>query len=769
VNPARVLLISAAMGGGHDAAARGIAEAAGRLWPGCAVDRLDALDVMGPGVGFLFRAVYRGSVRRTPWLYQFFYDALWRFRWFAAASKRFIGSWCGRRLAGHLERLRPDVIVSTYPLGSAGLEWLRRHRGLPVPAAAWVCDFAPHPFWVYRDLNLNLVMHDLAVPVAACAEPGALIAPASPSVTGDFGPGDRAVARARHGLPRDGFVALVSGGSFGFGVGEDTVRELLAAGADVVAVVCGREDSLRDRLNRLADTRVRPLGWVDDMPSLVVAVDVVVTNAGGATCLEAFACGRPVLIHRPIAAHGRANTALMAAAGLVEECLEPGGLTRAAHRLRTDPAHAESVARRVLAYAREGTVEDGLRLLLRARAEPHVRALPAADALYLHIETAEVPQQMGAVLVFDAGPGPTRQDVAGLLAAIPGITGRFDRGSAWRGPRWVDASVEPASLVEEISETDGLDRVVDRFFGQPLEPARRTAEALFVRDAGMSALLVKIHHSLGDGVAFYRAVYAHLRGSRYTPRPATRQRAGPGVVRGLFTLATKGTAPRSPLDGPIPAATREHGLVTVPSADLASIASAMEARPHEILLAVFATALDRALRGTVSRRVRVIVPWSLRGTSSLRSNGNRTGAVSLDLPLGELSPRRRLAVVRERLRAQLASGVPAAAGFVVRVLGILPPWLHARAARAIYRAEWFNVIATVIPVPHRPLWMNGTRLRAVFPVLPLAPGVGLAWGAILGADTVTIGITGTPANAKVVEHLVAALPEVVAEFREAGS
>ena len=57
-------------------------------------------------------------------------------------------------------------------------------------------------------------------------------------------------------------------------------------------------------------------GWVDDMASLLQAVDVLIENAGGLTAVEAMACGVPVVTYRPIPGHGIANAAAMARAGV---------------------------------------------------------------------------------------------------------------------------------------------------------------------------------------------------------------------------------------------------------------------------------------------------------------------------------------------------------------------------------------------------------------------------------------------------------------------
>ena len=103
------------------------------------------------------------NVEKTPWLYEFFYTAIWRIAWFAAVTRRLVGAWCGRRLARPIARFGPDVVLSTYPMATAGLAWLRRRGRLDARIGAWVPDFAPHPFWVYGSADLTLVMHDVAV------------------------------------------------------------------------------------------------------------------------------------------------------------------------------------------------------------------------------------------------------------------------------------------------------------------------------------------------------------------------------------------------------------------------------------------------------------------------------------------------------------------------------------------------------------------------------------------------------------------------------
>jgi UDP-N-acetylglucosamine:LPS N-acetylglucosamine transferase len=346
------MIVSADMGGGHDATGRALEEEVGRLWPGSRICWVDTLDAMGWWVGPVFRGAYVLNIRHTPWLYQFFYSSLWRHAWFATASKAFVGRWVGRRLALAIKDFKPDLILSTYPLGSAGVSWLRRRRGLGVTAGAWVSDFAPHPFWVYGDFDQTFVVHDAAVPVAVAAQPKAKVSVCSPPVVGRFEPGSAGPARDAFGLPADRFVAVVSCGSYAFGQVVDAVTSLLATGDGVhVVAVCGRNDRLARELDRLDDRsgRLTVFGWVDDMATLLQAANVVVTNGGGATVLEAMATGIPIVMYRPIAAHGEANSMLMTMAGVAETCWNPPQLTAVVSAMLRHP-----IARRVAKSTADG-------------------------------------------------------------------------------------------------------------------------------------------------------------------------------------------------------------------------------------------------------------------------------------------------------------------------------------------------------------------------------------------------------------------------------
>ncbi|MEO3778429.1 wax ester/triacylglycerol synthase domain-containing protein [Micromonospora sp. B11E3] len=785
--PRRVLVVSADIGGGHDATGRALAERARTLWPGSRVGWVDTLDVMGPGVGRLFRRTYVTNVDATPWLYEFFWASIWRYPWFATASKWFTGAWAGRGLAPVVEAFDPDLIVSTYPLGSAGLAWLRRRRGLGVPLGAWVCDFAPHPSWVYSELDLDVLVHPAALPVAAVAAPGARLGVAAPPVLDRFRPGDRAEAAGRCGLDPTRPAVVVACGSYGFGHVEEAIGALVGIGDAVqVVAVCGRNERLVARLAALdvPPGRLQVRHWVDDMPTLLRAASLVVTNAGGATALEAWATGTPIVMYRPIAAHGVANAALMSAAGLAETARSPQALVACVRSQlfgRRPPVAPASHPRLpdlglpALAAARSPAADDAGAEPRRTAARPASWPLRPQDAFFLHVQSDTVAQQIGTVM--ELGPRPDGRpvdaaDLTALLArrlpVIASLRRRLvDRGR-WRRPGWVlERYVDPAEHVEEVRVAPGDDggAALDRFWSEPLAVDRPPWRMLLVGGlpGGRTRVAVKLHHCLGDGLAAIGVLTRLLdrpdvagpaapagtgRGPVAGTGPvpvAAAPRGGPPlrlglVARGLARLATQGPAPATGFNRPLRSPRRRLVTATLPAAEVLRAARACRAHASELMLALTAGALDVLDPHGAPPRLRAMFAVSDNPRQRAPTQGNWTGAVTLDLPLGRFPARGRVAAVQQSLRAALGSGEAEAAGVVMRAMGALPAPLHRALARRVYTDRHLNVVVSYVSTPWQSRLLAGAPLLGATPVVALARGVPVGVGVLRCGDNIDVGV-----------------------------
>lgn len=778
--PRRVLIVSADIGDGHNATGRALQEEVGRLWPGSQVHWVDTLDAMGPGVGVAFRRTYLVNVRSTPWLYEFFYASLWRHRWFVGAAKRCVGSWAGRRLTRTVEVVDPDVILSTYPVGSAGLAWLREHRGLAVPVAAWVSDFAPHPFWVYPQLDWTFVVHPGAVPVAWAAAPGSRVAVCGPPVQRQFRPGDPIPARRAFGLATDRFVALIACGSYGFGAVQEASEAILALGDAVqTVVVCGRNSALAQRLVGVGHPpeRLTVLGWVEDMPSLLRAADLVVTNAGGATALEAVATGRPIVMYRPIAAHGAANAALLSAVSLAHICRKPAALTALVASMlpgstaldadRTEPPEPE-LGVRTLAESPEQSAARGS------------WPLRASDAFFLHVESSAVAQQIGAVVQVGPVPGrgPLRAaDLVALLGSrltvLAGLRRRLSPRGSLRQPGWtMDRHVDAAAhvskhrLAQPANDTE-VAAVLDRFWSERLPTDRPPWQVLLVTGltGGRVMVAVKLHHALCDGVSAL-GLLQRLLLERDPPGVRQREDVGRGrpdgsaraasarrliayrardlvaLTRGLWRLVRAGSAPPAPFNRPMDTPGRRLVLAALPHADVVQVARLHRVHTSELILALVAEALHRTLAadGVTPPRLRAMMPVTINRPRRSVTHGNWTGAVALDLPVAAMPLAGRVAAIRDALRVSLTSGEPAASAMVMHLIGRLPAPVHRWLSRRVYTSQFFNVIVSYVPGVPRPGTLAGAPVLSAYPIVALARDVPIGVAAMRWGLTVGVGL-----------------------------
>ena len=317
------------MGAGHS----GIAAELGRQLScrGHQARVVDFIDALPYGYGPAMRSVYRAQLRYAPWTY----DAMYRLRFRYPQLWGEINAWyrllSGSRLLEWVTEFEADAVVSLYPLASAVLGELRQRERLSIPVLTYITDLGVHPLWVSPGVDLHLAVHPAAAWHAA-RRAGGPACTCAPLVGRAFlDPISREEARARLGLDADGTFALVVAGAWGVGQIERTVEAVAAAGFHPITV-CGAHQGLQRRLAALGHGTI--LGWTDDMPTLMAASNVLVENAGGLSCMEAFATGLPVVTYRPIAGHGRHNAEEMERAGLTVWAKTPEELDRALRAAR---------------------------------------------------------------------------------------------------------------------------------------------------------------------------------------------------------------------------------------------------------------------------------------------------------------------------------------------------------------------------------------------------------------------------------------------------
>jgi 1,2-diacylglycerol 3-beta-galactosyltransferase len=197
----------------------------------------------------------------------------------------------------------PDVVLSVHPLlnhlGHQAIQRSGRPRGLMTVITDLV-DF--HRGWTFSKADLVIAPTEDARKVAIRRRvPADRVKLLGLPVDLRFrppAPGEKQALRRRYGLDESRFTVLVMGGAAGVGGLLNQVRVLAWEPQQwQVIAVCGRNEKLRRRLARLRfATPTLILGFVDNMPELMRASDVVISKAGPGAIVEALATGLPLIL-----------------------------------------------------------------------------------------------------------------------------------------------------------------------------------------------------------------------------------------------------------------------------------------------------------------------------------------------------------------------------------------------------------------------------------------------------------------------------------------
>ncbi len=213
-----------------------------------------------------------------------------------------------RELARLFLGIRPDVIVSVHPLLNHVSLRVLAALHLRVPFLTVMTDLVtPHLSWVTPSANGCVVPTPMAE--RFCCRHGMAaeqIHRLGMPVDLKFSrcDGSREMLRQKLGLDPAVPTLLLVGGGAGAGKLYQMARAIWRAELPAqLVVVAGRNGRLRRRLERCLrqlpaplQQRCRILGFVQQMPELMRAADLIITKAGPSSICEAIVCQTPILL-----------------------------------------------------------------------------------------------------------------------------------------------------------------------------------------------------------------------------------------------------------------------------------------------------------------------------------------------------------------------------------------------------------------------------------------------------------------------------------------
>jgi len=427
--------------------------------------------------------------------------------------------------------------------------------------------------------------------------------------------------------------------------------------------------------------------------------------------------------------------------------------------------------------------------------------LSVQDAGFLYLEHPGLPQHVAILAVAEGGPlddpdgrlrvDAVRQQLAGRLQLVPRLRQRVLCPRVGQGlPLWVDdPGFDLANHVRtvQVPAPGGQPELLglcDELCLRLLDRTRPLWELWLVTGLanGRVGLVLKLHHSLADGLAAVqlaglllddtanapnptppprqqpqptpsgRALLAdNLRGRNAALAAALMRLRHPGqlaaqarVLAGAAQLAAGGRRHqrRSVLRRPV-GGHRRLAVVRAQLAEVKAVAHAQGATVNDLLLASVTGGLRALLaaRGTATDGLTLYasVPVALRAGADTAALGNQVGLMVVPLPVGEPDPAQRLQHItratteRKRRPELLASLRPVGSLTILRALN-----RYSRHQRIV------DLFVTNVPGPQRPLYVLGARLVEAFPVVQVAGNVPLSVAVLSYAGQLNIGIQSDP-------------------------
>jgi len=165
----------------------------------------------------------------------------------------------------------------------------------------------------------------------------------------------------------------------------------------------------------------------------------------------------------------------------------------------------------------------------------------------------------------------------------------------------------------------------------------------------------------------------------------------------------------------------------LPLADVKAVGRALGCSVNDVLLSCAAGAIRGYLveRGEAvnGAELRAMVPVNLRPPGPVRSLGNKFGLVPLLLPIGIGDPLERVLEVRSRMNELKGSYTAVIALAVLGVAGLAPRGLQKQVLDLL--ASKATAVMTNVPGPQHALYMAGSRLRRMMFWVPQSGDIGV--------------------------------------------
>ena len=370
----KIDIIHATAGEGHRKIAMAVQDGLSRLGRSDLQVRLmNCLDYTDLTFQKTYAPIYYWAVRHAPNLWGASYEILDQSCVYQPLRplRSITNSVHAKKLLEDIVKNQPDVIVSTHflppeILGRAKQKGLIKSKMITV-----ITDFYPHTFWVNPGTDHYWVMaEETKQDLIRRGVPAGIITAGGIPILPTFKPAGRKVEiLKKYGLEENRFTLLLTSGSFGLGPQEAILEELKAFKDKVQCfVVCANNKELKAILdNKTYPYPVKIFGFIDFMPDLMEASDLMVAKSGGSTTSEALTKGVVMVIMAPIPGQESRNVKLLKIRDAAYFLKDPSEIRAIVRGILDDPSTIQRKRDAIARLAKPNASEDLVQMILAGK------------------------------------------------------------------------------------------------------------------------------------------------------------------------------------------------------------------------------------------------------------------------------------------------------------------------------------------------------------------------------------------------------------------
>jgi diacylglycerol O-acyltransferase / wax synthase len=453
------------------------------------------------------------------------------------------------------------------------------------------------------------------------------------------------------------------------------------------------------------------------------------------------------------------------------------------------------------------------------------------DALFLYLEREGMPLNIASVSVFE-GDIPLDACTQSIASRLPFLPRYYQRvvTPPWNIglPSWEDdPQFDIRNHIREVTLKRGteaeLKALAGKILGTVMNRKRPLWDITLVHglQGNRSAMVLRIHHCLADGIAGVGLMMnvlldpspeprllpkkKHSRRRRRPQPPATRfldgwissysdilhqaltahsdmlsigermaASGGEWPSREIARFLPELTAPPERLffnvtyQGP-----QKFAWAKIPLAEIKAIRERCGGTHNDVVLALITATIRRyaELHGDKVRRrlLRMMVPVSVRGNGNATELGNRISLLPVNVPLGIRNPRRLLAAVQKRMEFLKRRNVAELVGLAGELVGLVPAPLQAVVGPfiSVLPITPFNLVCTNIRGPQTPLYLLGHKMLDWYPYVPIGGEMTVNCAILSYNDVSYFGFSGDAQAAPDLGRLETFLKMSFEELRQA--